>query len=195
MIEFWKKFRTSAIIINACLFVLGLVMVIWPEISALTVCYILGALFVVMGACLLGRYFSIGLAGIFFRFDLIAGLVNVLVGLLLLIHPHGAIAVLPVAASIYILIGGVVDIQTGVELRRYGVASWWGSLVMGVVSMLFAFFLIFDPFTGANALMIFAGISLIVSALENFYTIYLISKGIKSHWDDHIIDAKWTPIE
>lgn len=195
MTELWKKFRTWAIVVNSCILVLGLVMVIWPGISALAVCYILGALCLVAGAYELARYFNLGLAGIFFKFDLMAGIISILLGVLLLIHPNGALVFLPIAASIYILTGGVLDIQTGVEMRRYGVASWWLSAVMGIVDIIFAFFLFLDPFDGASALIIFAGISLLVSSLENFYTIYLISKAIKSHWDDHIIDAKWTPIE
>ena len=40
----WKKFQVSAIAVSVCMLILGTVMLVWPEISAVTICVILGAL-------------------------------------------------------------------------------------------------------------------------------------------------------
>lgn len=34
----WKKFQVSAIAVSVCMLILGIVMLVWPEISAVTIC-------------------------------------------------------------------------------------------------------------------------------------------------------------
>ena len=102
MKELWKRFQVGAVVVSACMLILGIVMLVWPDISAMTVCVILGILCAVAGVYKLVRYFRLGFAGVFFRFDLGAGILYILAGLLLLLHPQDAMTILPMAAGIYI---------------------------------------------------------------------------------------------
>lgn len=176
MDESWKRFRIWAVLVSTCMLLLGILMIVWPEISAVSVCTVLGVLCIIMGVYELIRYFKLGFAGIFFRFDLSLGVCNILAGVLLLLHPHGAVAFLPVAAGIYLMVGGVFDIQLSVEMRRFGFKNWGVSLALGILTTIFAVCLLFDPFHGAAALMIYLGVSLIFSSIQNFYTIFYISR-------------------
>lgn len=106
----------------------------------------------------------------------------------------GAAIFLPIAASIYIFIDSIFDIQVSVEMRRLGLRSWWLSMLLGILSTVFAFFLMLDPFDGASALMIFAGVSLILSSIESLYSIGCISKAVRSSRKDDIIDVTWTAL-
>ena len=124
-------------------------------VSALTVCIIMGVLCLVVGICELARYFSLGPVGYFFRFDLALGLVGILAGMLLLIHPAGAMTILPIAAGFYIIVDSVFAIQVSLELHRLGGRSWWCSLLLGALGAVFGFLLVLDPFDGASALMVF----------------------------------------
>lgn len=65
----WKHTRTWAVIFSICILILGIVMVVWPDISALAVCIALGIFCICMGIVDIVRYFELGLAGIFFRYD------------------------------------------------------------------------------------------------------------------------------
>ena len=194
MKETWKKFKSWAMILNCCILALGIVMIVWPDVSALAVCYVLGVLCLAGGICELIRYFSLGVAGLFFQFDLTLGIFSILAGILLLLHPMGAAIFLPIAASIYIFIDSIFDIQVSVEMRRLGLRSWWLSMLLGILSTVFAFFLMLDPVDGASALMIFAGVSLILSSIESLYSIGCISKAVRSSRKDDIIDVTWTAL-
>ena len=189
MKETWQKIKGWAIALNGCLLALGIVMIIWPDVSALTVCYFLGVLCLAGGVCELVRYFSLGVAGLFFQFDLTLGIFSILAGILLLLHPMGAAVFLPIAAGIYILTGSIFDIQVSVEKRRLGLKSWWSSMILGILSTLFAIFLMLNPFEGAETLMIFAGVCLIISSIESLYSIGCISRAVRSSRNDHIIDV------
>ena len=105
--ETLKRYRLWAIVVSCCMIVLGAAMILRPDISALAVCYLTGALCIAMGVCEIARYFSIGVIGILFRFDLVVGILSTLAGVLLLAHPTGALTVLPIILGFYIIIDSV----------------------------------------------------------------------------------------
>ena len=192
MKEKWKQFRLWAIIFSICMLVLGALALIWPDISAVAVCCILGAICIGTGIYEIVRYFKLGLVGVFFQYDLALGILSILAGILLLIHPLGAATFLPVIAGIYIVIGSIFDIQVSVEMRRFGIGNWAVSLALGIISTVFAFFLILDPFNGVKALMIYLGILMIIGSIQNLYVIHCISRVIKESKNNDIIDVAWT---
>ena len=55
----WKKFQVCAIAVSVCMLILGTVMLVWPDISAVTICVILGALCAAAGVYKLVRYFRL----------------------------------------------------------------------------------------------------------------------------------------
>ncbi len=195
MKESWKRFRRLSLVISFCMLALGIVMVIWPEISAVAVCCVLGIICLATGIYEMVRYFNLGFAGLFFRFDLTLGICSILAGILLLLHPAGAAALLPFAAGLYIITGSVFDIQSSVEMRRLGIGNWWLSMALGIVSTIFAFFLLLNPFQGVAALMVFIGISLIVGSIQNLYTVHCISSAVKASRKDDVIDVSWRTID
>ena len=191
----WKRFQTGAIAVSVCMLILGIVMLVWPEISAMTVCVILGILCALAGVYKLVRYFRLGFAGVFFRFDLGAGILYILAGLLLLLHPQDAMTILPMAAGIYILFGSVMDIQIAVEMHRFGLGNWVLSLILGILDTLLGFYLLFNPFSGASALMMAIGICLIIGSIQSLYSIFCITKVIRESKKDRIIDVEWSPMD
>ena len=148
--ETLKRYRLWAIVVSCCMIVLGAAMILRPDISALAVCYLTGALCIAMGVCEIARYFSIGVIGILFRFDLIVGILSTLAGVLLLAHPTGALTVLPIILGFYIIIDSVFSIQAAVELRRFGLGSWGLNLLLGIVGAVLGVLMILDPFDGAE---------------------------------------------
>lgn len=193
MKEKWKQFRLWAIMMSICMLVLGVLTIIWPRISAVAVCYILGAVCIGTGIYEIVRYFKLGFVGLFFRYDLALGIFSILAGILLVIHPLGSAAFLPIVAGIYIVMGSIFDIQVSVEMRRIGIGNWVLSLVLGIIGTIFAFFLILNPFDGISVLMIYIGISLIIGSIQNLYIIHCISSAMKASRNDTIIDVTWTP--
>lgn len=192
MKEKWKQFRIWAMVISICMLVLGVLTLIWPRISAVAVCYILGVMCIGAGVYEIVRYFELGFVGLLFQHDLVLGIFSILAGVLLIIHPIGAAAFLPIVAGIYIVMGSIFDIQISVEMRRMGIKDWIPSLILGIVGAVFAFFLILNPFDGVTALMIYVGVSLIIGSIQSIYTVHCISRAVKLYKTDDVIEAEWT---
>lgn len=201
MIGKWRQFGSVAAVWSLCFLILGIAIVLYPEMSALTICWILGVLCIALGIYALIRYFKLGFSGVFFRFDLTLGIARIIIGVLLITHPTGAVSLLPIAAGIYLILSSVFDIQLAVELRRFGMGNWIISLLLGVAGAVLAFLLFADPFKGAAALMVLLGVSLIVNSLQELYLLFSISRTIKSgklrSFDPNaeIIDAEWTDVD
>ena len=187
----WTKIKNFAIVLSCCIALLGIIMIIKPQVSALTVCMILGILYLGHGICNVVRYFQLGTAAIFFHFDLTIGILSIVAGALLLFHPNGALMFFPIAAGLYILISSIFNIQLALEKRKLGIRSWTVTMILAVINTIFGIFLFIDPFSGADALMMFAGITLLFSSIENLYSIYCIDKAIKHSRDDDYIDVEW----
>ena len=81
MREKWKQLRKGAGAACICMFVLGIVMVIWPGISVLTACMLLGIFCILGGIYEMVRYFKLGTAGVFFRYDFSSGIFSILAGI------------------------------------------------------------------------------------------------------------------
>lgn len=197
--ENWKKelkpVRAWAIALSCCLFALGIVMVIRPAVSAVVVCCLMGALCLAMGVSELVRYFRLGFAGVFFRFDLTLGICSILIGVLLFVHPQGAVAFLPIAIGIYMIMGSVFCVQLAVELRRFNNSGWWMALVWGVLGAVFAMLLLIDPFAGASTLMVITGVALMVSGVQSLYLVLSVSRELRDGKNEHVIDAHWRPVD
>ena len=173
-----KTYKTWAIILAVVTMLLGLVMVFWPGISAVAICYLMGAVCIAAGIYEIIRYFDLGLIGVLFRYDLFLGIMSVLAGVLLLLHPNGALVILPVILGFYIILASVFSIQISTEARHFGFSGWWGALLLGIAGAVLGVLMIFDPFKGAKALMIFTGTSLLVTGVESIYAIALHFQGV-----------------
>ena len=62
-----KQYKTWAIILSVLMMVLGIVMMIWPNVSAMAVCCLMGAICIATGVYELIRYFDLGVVGVLFR--------------------------------------------------------------------------------------------------------------------------------
>lgn len=194
MNEKWKSIRRWLIGISCCTLVLGIVMVIWPQISATALCVTLGILSIGVGIYEIVRYFQLGIAGLFFRLDLILGVGNLLIGIFLLL-PFGGSTFLPVAAALYVFDGSMFNIQLAISMSRYNIGSWVATLLLGIAGLVFSIFLFVDPFQGAAALMIFMGVSLIFNGVQGLYDVASLSKAIKVSTGSEVIDAKWESVD
>lgn len=190
-----KQYKTWAIILSVLMMVLGIVMMIWPNVSAMAVCCLMGAICIATGVYELIRYFDLGVVGVLFRHDLLISILSIITGIVFLCHPLGALTILPIILGFYIIIAGVFSIQISTESRSFGISNWWKSLFFGIIGIIFGLLMVINPFAGASALMEFAGVALLLTGIENLYVFHCISKAFRSDGHQKIIDAVWHEVD
>ena len=186
--RFIKRAKAAYISTCAAIAVIGLILILFPEISMLAVCYILGIAAIVFGIVKITGYFSADPYGLAFQFDFAFGVIAILLGLVVIIHPGNIMALVPVIMGIYFMIDGIMKIQTAVDAERFGVRSWWLILVSAIVTGGIGILLLVNPFESAVALTVLLGITLLADGISNIwiaaYTVKAIKKEI--HTDDKI---------
>lgn len=182
-----KKSKLLFLLLSAVDIILGVCIVVWPGFFALSLCYIFGALTLIFGIANIVCYIRRDIFGIPLFSELTFGILETIIGLLLIIHPAGILTFLPAFIGILIIIDSLIKVEASVDLCRAGIRGWWLILTLSVICALFGIILVIDPFEGADLLMIMIGISLIADGAENICAALYVSKYIKSNYTKETI--------
>lgn len=148
--------------VNAVIMIiLGLVLVIWPHILGVMLCYLLGGALIVMGAIQLIGFLRGERLGFYNKFSMFMGIVLVLLGIWICTQPRIVLSIIPVVVGIIVLIHGLMDIQYTLDIKRTGSTKWWIALIAAILTLIVGLLLVFNPFTAYEITMIMLGIAML----------------------------------
>ncbi len=84
---------------------------------------------------------------------LVGGIIDLIIGTLLMANPLMTMAILPFYVGFWLLFQGAMSIGLSFQFKSIGVSSWGGLLFLGILTLLFSFLLLANP--------IFAGFSIV----------------------------------
>ena len=179
-----KRAKWGYLLYSLLLSLLGLALIIWPETSAETFCIIIGAISLIYGIVKIVEYFTRGAVTYsFFQFDLAGGVFLAIVGAVLLLHPRYILTFLPVVIGFYMIIDGVMKIQTSIDAKRFGLRAWWLILIGALLCEALGVYLLFNPLEGGAVLMIVIGISMLFDGIQNIFSALYTAKMVKNVQD------------
>ena len=83
---------------------------------------------------------------------LIVGIINLVIGVLLVALPDITFAVLPIYVAFAVSLRAFSSIGWSLDLRKYGVSDWWVLLLTGFIGLILASILLLNPaFAGLTA--------------------------------------------
>lgn len=179
----FKKIRWSMILTAMLTILLGLVMLFFPGVSALAVCIMFGAALTIGGIVKVIGYFAKADMGYMFRYDLIGGVVQLITGILLLMHPKVIMAAIPVVLGIALVCDCLIKERLALGLKREGYGMWWMSMLAAVLEAVMAILMIANPFPSASAIFIVIGISAVISGAIELINILRVSDAISRFFD------------
>ena len=148
--------------VNAVIMVLlGLVLVIWPHILGVLLCYLLGGALIVMGVFQLISFLRGERLGFYNKFVMMMGIVLVLLGIWICTQPHIVLSIIPVVVGIIVLIHGLMDIQYTLDIKKAGSTKWWIALIAAILTLVVGLLLVFNPFTAYEITMVLLGITML----------------------------------
>lgn len=176
-----KKMYASYIFTSICFIVIGLLLFIKAESTIEIISYVLGGFIIAIGIVSFIRYFKMKDSEKLFRYDIVYGIVSTLAGLLLVLNPHALASIIPLILGIYITINGALKIQSAFMLKSYQNKSWITALVIGILTLIFGILLIFNPFKGAVVITKVIGAILIIYAVLDIISSFIINRNIKEN--------------
>lgn len=176
---FLNNRRASCALSAVCFVALGVFLLIWPDLSRIWLCRLLGAaLLVTGGVYVLSHFAKAKGAAAVFQYDLILGVVLAVVGVWLLTTPDLIISFIQYILGAILVIHGVIDLQGAVNLRSGG-AAWWTSFLFALITIALGAIVIWNPFATINALLMLTGIALIYDGLSDLLIIFRLSRTFK----------------
>lgn len=156
--------------------VFGLVMLIAPVLVSDFICYIIGALFLVLG--LSGIISYIGSKGMkmFSSFALIISILFGGLGIYIICNPAAFASFIPLVVGIMLIIDSINKFQFSFELKRNNYKHWWYLLLATLFLVLLGFMLIMNPFKSVEIFISIIGALLIFDGLSNLFTLYSFAK-------------------
>ena len=182
MKDFMQELKLNFILTALFCIVCGVVLFVWPDVSARIVCMVLGAILVLMGAVYLVSFFSSPAGSFMKQIHLLLTICFVAIGVWILLKPEFVIRLIPVIVGIIIILHGIYDLQQAVYLCRAKYSFWWLALLFAVLTVAFGGVLVFD---GVSDLWIFSRARRVTKIIRD-----AVENGMDGslYGDDDIID-------
>ena len=122
--ELWKNVKKSWIVSAILTGVIGLILLLFPSATLLSVCYCIGGLIIAMGVIRVVRYFKNEHAYPYlFQSDLVVGLITIGLGIFMVTSPKSLVNLLPNLFGILLVGCGVGNILRSVDAKNNGFAQ------------------------------------------------------------------------
>lgn len=177
--ETLKTLRNTNILVIIAAVTIGLIYIFSPLPAAEVICYIIAAAMCVYGVFTFVEYFVKPNADAFGSFGLVKGVTLVVFGVFIFLNPLFIANMLAALVGIVMIIDGVVKAQYAIDLLRLKSSAWWYVLIPAGITFVLGSIIAFNPTETAKGFMIFVGVSLIVDAASDVFSIFFLSHCIK----------------
>ncbi len=159
-------------------FIVGLILIIWPEIIKQYIVLIIGGLILSLGIASLIYYFIEKEKGNISNILLINAAVSGLFGLVLLVFPNFFAGLVMFIFGIVLTFLGISRLSKLIQAAKV-VQLHWGMYIIPSLTTLAGILLFFYPNRSGNLLFIIFGIILLAYSISDFVSMYMIQKRIK----------------
>lgn len=172
--------KTGYIAVSILLAVLGIVLIAWPTFSVNALGVICGILLILFGGVKLVGYFSKDLYRLAFQYDMPFGILLIILGIIMLIHPGNLASFICVVFGLSVLISSLFNIQTALDAKKFGINQWWLIFALSVIAAVWGLILVFRPSEAADVMAVLLGITLLFESAVNICTVVTSVKIVKN---------------
>ena len=179
--ELWDKFKKSWILYAIITGLVGLVLLLFPGSTLLSVCYCIGGLTIAMGVIRVVRYFKHEHAYPYlFQSDLVVGLITIGLGLFMVTSPMAVMNLLPYFFGILLVGCGIGNILRSIDSKNAGFSQWGVLLGMAILSIVAGLVILSNPFGTIELVVAVAGGCLVYESVSDIVTTLIVSRRLKA---------------
>lgn len=162
--SFVTRTKASCIILGILLTLLGLAFFVNPVSATIFVTLCIGWAFLIGGVVTIITYFT-NRTGNRTIADFVLGILEVILGILVLIWPATFALYLFIMIGCIIFITGIFDIVEAIAMPHEKGSMWGLWLVIGIITLIFGVLVFSSPWLFAEFVMIFAGVALVFDGI------------------------------
>lgn len=187
----WQSLMTSALYI-----IMGIVLIVFPETTATTLCYVVGISGVVIGVFTVLAYLFRDVHKNYYRNDFVSGMMEILLGAFVLYKAQLVIDLIPFILGIFIVFSGINKLQNCIDVRRMGYGNGLLFFVLAMINIVVGIILIIDPFGAVKVLFMVIGAGLVFSGItDTVATLYMAQKVKEFAADMEVLEQPVKEIE
>lgn len=175
-----KRLKTNIVISATLCILLGIVLVVWPDLSMQIVCTAIGAVLLIGGGVRLAAYFTEKDGSVYAQMNLITGIILAVVGIWILLQPDKVLAIIPIIVGIVIALHGVNNLQQAVSLCKEKYDKWWVALILGLLTVGLGVLLVCRPFEALDTAVMMIGLFLIYDGISDIWIVSRIYRTAKT---------------
>lgn len=174
-----KKVKWNVILSSIIYVIVGVLLIIWPDIMTKNICYVVAFFAIAIGIVNLIDYMRHDIVRDGYRYSLVMGLVFILVGIFVFIKVEMLMSIIPFLLALAVTISGFMKLQNAIDLIRMKYSGWGAVLFISGLNIAFGILLMADPFKSAVVLSICIGTGLIYSGVSDLIATIMLNNSIK----------------
>lgn len=181
MKEAFKRVTVSMICSSIIAFILGLIMVMSPGLSMVTMGIIVGIYMIIHGVVLVALDFKSNMN--YSPFDgIVSGILFIILGILLIAMPGILSLALTLALGVWIILTSVGTIRLALVIKGKN-SNWVLILLFGILDLVVGILILFNPFASSISITVLSGAIIMAHSVINIIDMIIIKKNIKSFTD------------
>ena len=181
---------------GCALVVLGVLCIVYPGDTILSLAWALGLMLVVSGCSTFGAWATLRRINPFSGLTFLAALLQVILGVVLIINPAPLAIALPFIFAFWVMYEGLSALVDSFTYKRLGFGKWWLLCLFGVVALFAGGYGMFsDPVASAKVLAWLVGLAIIFDGISYWLRVAAINRVEKkltrlSDHFRHVIDIE-----
>ena len=162
-----KKVLGNFTVLSVFCIVMGIALIIRPDLFTRVVGLVIGGIITTMGAVALLRYLIRTRTDPDNASGLVSGVVLIIAGVFVMVRPDFIPKVIAFVFGAYMLISGITNIQGAFALKKNNSTRWTKALVIAGLTTLAGMMLVINPILLADVTARLMGVCLLISGLSN----------------------------
>lgn len=179
MNDLFKRIKTNALVTAVLYTALGLVLLLWPELSTSVLCMALGLILVVCGLIDIAVFLLHRDGSLYAAAHLVVGVILAAVGIWLMARPTLVAVVIPRIIGVLICVHGASDLGDALTLRKNESSRWAAALLLGLVTLALGAVLVFNPFEAFTTVIRIIGLFLLYDGGSDIWITTQVSKAVR----------------
>ncbi len=168
----FKTLRSNLILQSIAFVIAGMVLLVIPNVTMMTMVYVIAFLLTVMGAWSLISYFRENRNTEGAMSSLVGGIALLILPIVMFIIPYVFVTFISMLAGILLFLSGVMNIMRSIKIRKVGDRSWIISLIISIIIASAGVLLVCNPFGSATMFVRILGICLVANGLADLLLIF-----------------------
>lgn len=173
--KIFKKTGWASILTSVVFAILGLILAFYPDTTLKVISCILGIIFIAIGIFKLVNYFLAKGKYDFYNYDLIFGLMAVVIGIVTIIFKDTIESIFRIIIGVWIIYSSLIRISASFKLKTMKLDAWMYSLILALLMLACGLFITFK----AGSIVIAIGVVMIVYSIIDIIEDVIFMKNVK----------------